>query len=347
MFDLLCFIVKVYWLHMAPEFFIGIDISKVTLDLSIVNSKGDQLAAYKVANTERSITDILEVIECSHKGTSANSCFCAEDMGLYASFLSKVLATGRYKICFESSLRIKKSIGIQRGKNDAIDALRIARYACSNFHALRFRTMPRQCIADLKTLTTVRKRLLKTRKQLSQSKKIEDYYLGTKTDLTSTSLYSNTLVAIKKDLLAIESKILNVIESDRQLARMTSIITSVPRIGKVTAVQILIATNEFEWISCPRKFASYCGVAPFQLKSGTSLNSRAKVSNLANRELKSLIHMAAVGCAKKNRTDFLGKYYRRKIEEGKRPMSVLNAVRNKLIHRIFSCVKTDTLFVDI
>lgn len=39
----------------------------------------------------------------------------------------------------------------------------------------------------------------------------------------------------------------------------------------------VIATSEFEWISCPKKFASYCGVAPFQLKSGTSLNARASV----------------------------------------------------------------------
>nr|WP_250773258.1 transposase [Dyadobacter sp. MSC1_007] len=332
---------------MRPELFIGIDISKVTLDISVVNSNGDQLAAYKIANTETSITDILEVITSNHKVTRDNSCFCAEDMGLFASFLSKMLAARKYKICFESSLRIKKSIGIQRGKNDAIDALRIARYACNNFNSLHFRTIPRQCIADLKGLTAVRKRLLKTRKLLSQSKKMEDYYLHEESDLICTKLYANTLTAIKEDLTTVERKILKVIEADEQLARMIRIITSVPRIGKVTAVQIVIATNEFQWIACPKKFASYCGVAPFQLKSGTSLNSRAKVSGLANRELKSLIHMAAIGYAKKSRTDFLAKYYRRKIEEGKRPMSVLNAVRNKLIHRIFSCIKTGTTFVDI
>lgn len=332
---------------MKPELFIGIDISKLTLDLSVVNLKGDQLAAYKIANTEGSIMDILDLIGGNHKGTPDNCCFCAEDMGLFASFLSKTLAARKYKICLESPLRIKKSIGIQRGKNDAIDALRIARYACNNFNSLRFRTLPRQCIADLKALTTVRKRLLKTRKLLLQSRKIEVYYLQGNTEMTGVELYSRTLAAIKEDLNTIEKKILQVIQTDERLARMIEVATSVPRIGTVTAIQILIATNEFEWISCPRKFASYCGVAPFQLKSGTSLNSRAKVSSLANRELKSLIHMAAIGCAKKDRADFLGQYYRRKIKEGKRPMSVLNAIRNKLIHRIFSCIRTDKLFVDI
>ena len=332
---------------MKPEYFIGVDISKVTLDICIVNVKGDQIAVYKTANTESSIVDILGVLATNHKATPQNSCFCAEDMGLFGSFLSKVLAAGKYKICFESPLRIKKSIGIQRGKNDAIDALRIARYACVNFNSLRFRTVPRRCIADLKELSTVRKRLLKTRKLLSQSKKTEDYYLQGETSLTGSSLYSSTLVAIKNDLQAIEKRILGLIESDVKLARLVKIITSVPRIGTVTAVQILIATNEFEWISCPKKFASYCGVAPFQLKSGTSLNARARVSRLANRDLKSLIHMAAIGYAKKSRSDFLAKYYRRKIQEGKRPMTVVNAIRNKLVHRIFSCIKADSLFVDI
>lgn len=106
-------------------YFIGVDISKVTLDICIVNVKGDQIVAYKTANTESSIVDILGVLATNHKATPQNTCFCAEDMRLFGSFLSKVLAAGKYRICFESPLRIKKSIGIQRGKNDAIDALRI------------------------------------------------------------------------------------------------------------------------------------------------------------------------------------------------------------------------------
>ena len=38
-------------------------------------------------------------------------------------------------------------------------------------------------------------------------------------------------------------------------------------------------------------------------------------------------------------------YYHRKVAEGKNPMSVLNAVRFKLICQIFSVVKRDQEFV--
>ena len=38
-------------------------------------------------------------------------------------------------------------------------------------------------------------------------------------------------------------------------------------------------------------------------------------------------------------------YYERKVEEGKNKMSVINAVRNKLIHRITAVVKRQTPFI--
>lgn len=37
-------------------------------------------------------------------------------------------------------------------------------------------------------------------------------------------------------------------------------------------------------------------------------------------------------------------YYQRKVAEGKNKMCVLNAVRNKLVHRIFACVKENRLY---
>lgn len=35
----------------------------------------------------------------------------------------------------------------------------------------------------------------------------------------------------------------------------------------------------------------------------------------------------------------LKNYYERKVAEGKNKMAIINAIRNKLIHRIFACVK--------
>ena len=44
--------------------------------------------------------------------------------------------------------------------------------------------------------------------------------------------------------------------------------------------------------------------------------------------------------------DELKQYYERKVAEGKNKMSVINAVRNKLVHRIFAVLRDDRMFVE-
>ncbi|WKN30566.1 hypothetical protein PZB74_16500 [Porifericola rhodea] len=40
-------------------------------------------------------------------------------------------------------------------------------------------------------------------------------------------------------------------------------------------------------------------------------------------------------------------YYRRKIKEGKHHMVIINAIRNKLISRMFAVIKRDTPYVKL
>jgi len=40
-------------------------------------------------------------------------------------------------------------------------------------------------------------------------------------------------------------------------------------------------------------------------------------------------------------------YYERKVSEGKNKMSVINAIRNKLIHRVFTCVNENRKYESI
>ena len=39
-------------------------------------------------------------------------------------------------------------------------------------------------------------------------------------------------------------------------------------------------------------------------------------------------------------------YFNRKVNEGKNKMSVLNAVRNKIIHRIYAVVKNKSVYAN-
>ncbi|MEM6845936.1 MAG: IS110 family transposase, partial [Bacteroidota bacterium] len=60
---------------------------------------------------------------------------------------------------------------------------------------------------------------------------------------------------------------------------------------------------------------------------------------LANKDVKKLLHMAALSAI--NNCEELRSYYQRKVAEGKNKMSLINAVRNKLILRIFAVVRSN------
>ncbi|SEP01487.1 Transposase IS116/IS110/IS902 family protein, partial [Mucilaginibacter gossypiicola] len=95
-------------------------------------------------------------------------------------------------------------------------------------------------------------------------------------------------------------------------------------------------TNEFKDINDPKKFACYSGVAPFTDESGRVVK-KARVSHMANKKVKTLLHLAAIVAIQHNSD--LKRFYERKVEQQKKnKMSVINAVRNKLILRIFACV---------
>ncbi|MBK7692113.1 MAG: hypothetical protein IPJ31_13745 [Bacteroidetes bacterium] len=60
---------------------------------------------------------------------------------------------------------------------------------------------------------------------------------------------------------------------------------------------------------------------------------------MANKKLKSLLNMAALSAKKHDKQ--LKEYYERKIREGKNGMSVMNALRCKIINRVFAAIKKE------
>jgi transposase len=129
-----------------------------------------------------------------------------------------------------------------------------------------------------------------------------------------------------------------IVDHDEQLRELVGLITSVPQVGEIIAIEMIILTNEFRDITSPKKFACFCGIAPFSRTSGTSVNRKPKISPIGNKDMKKILHLAAIQSAKPGKTS-IKTYYARKVGEGKNKMSVLNAVRNKLVRVIFACVR--------
>jgi transposase len=321
-------------------YFIGIDVSRNKLDYAVIADK--KLLFHK--ETKNQIDDIslfVNELKLLPKFTISKSVFCMEHTGIYCNHVLSTLKKLKANIVLENGLKIKNSSGLIRGKYDKIDSIRIAQYASKNRDELKIWASKRPIVQKLTNLYTVRNRLLGVQVALKTPIKEQTGFSRKTIQKDSVQSCERSLKAVNLDLLNINLSIDKLIESDDHLNKLKEIITSVPYIGPVTATQIIISTNEFKDITNPKKFACYCGIAPFKKESGT-MNGRAKVSHIANKKVKSLLHICAMAAI--SHKGELQDYFKRKTLEGKDKMAVLNAVRYKLVLRIFACLNQSRNF---
>jgi transposase len=326
---------------MQFKFFVGIDVSKDTLDFSVV-TEGKEILAFKIENSLRAIKAALLSLKKIKGYELSQVVFCLEYTGLYNNHITHYLHSIGAHIWVEKAIQIKRSSGLQRGKSDTVDAQRIAFYASRNQDRARLWVAPRTVIQQLKRLTGVRERLLimvaQLNKPLQESKRFDSKEVF---DVIKKSCQSS-LRAIRTDLKKVEKKITEVIKADASLSHLFELITSVDGIGSVIACEMILTTNEFKNITDPKKYACYAGVVPFEHTSGSSVKGRSRVSHFANKNTKRLLHMAALSIIRYQGE--LKTYWLRKIQEGKHKMIILNAIRNKLIQRVFAVVKRGTKY---
>lgn len=320
--------------------FIGIDISKGTFDFALIKN-GDLLnpISGKTSNNPSGIVKLEEFLR-KQSLIMGETLFCMEHTGIYCRLLSQYLVENNYHVWLEMPIQIIRSQGVQRGKNDHIDAIRIAQYAYEKKDKAVLWQPPREVVLQVNDLLTLRDRLIESRKSLKQPiKEFQDAGFSD-TAKRIESRCSGTLKALDKEIGQIEKELDELINKDSNLKRLYKLATSVSGIGKITALTLLYFTNEFKLYTNPNQLACYCGVAPFEHTSGTSVKGKPRVSHFANKKLKKLLHLVAmvsISCDKQ-----LSEYYHRKVGEGKNKMSVLNAIRNKIIHRLCAVINRGT-----
>ncbi len=320
------------------QIIIGIDVSKLTLDACVWD--GQAFHSRRIDNSLKSIASFLKQLQKKFKDTPIK--IAIENTGYYNWPFYEAVKLLQANVYVINPLHLHKSLGMVRGKNDQVDAQRIAKYLMLHIHDLKPTVLPRTQIRHLQALVAQRKRLMDIRTKLMvPAKELE--LLGNKT--ITEQVMKSTKQAVKSidiQIAVVEKQIDSLIVSDEDMQQQFRYITSVQGVGKVLAWAMIIKTNEFKSINNPRKLACFAGVVPFEHSSGTSIQRRPKVSYMADKTLKKLLHLAAMRAIQLNGD--MRNYYMRKVEEGKNKMSALNAVRNKIVARICSCVNNNKFY---
>lgn len=318
--------------------FCGVDISKDFLDYAICNGEDKSIIALeKIPNDRKGIKSLIKNLKKESDGGSLWVCF--EHTGNYGLMLASVLSEFDIDYSMVPSLEIIKSSGMVRGKTDSVDAKRIALYLAVNNYKLKPTKLPSDEIMKIKTLLTLRQQYVKIRTQFKnsvKSLKISAKIIPLKNEIKQQEKEISRYDSLIK---AIEVQIKEIIKANEQLEKNYKKITEILGIGLITASLFLVSTNNFTAFENPRKFNCYCGLAPFEYSSGTSVKGRTKTSHYRNKELKAALFKAANTAIAHDPEISL--YFARKISEGKHKMSVINAIACKLVYRVFAVIKRD------
>lgn len=326
---------------MKNKWFIGIDVSKGTLDVFIHGLNFH----FVIDNTPKGFAKLLgnccEQIKCK----IGELYFCFEDTGRYSRPLAVFLTESGIQFTMAQAFDMKRSIGMKRGKSDRVDAKAIAQYAWQKRDVIKPTRLNSGMVAQLRQLLALRDKMIKHRTAYKNSvNDLQDTFFDGETAFIKES-QTRMIESLNKEIGHLETEIERIIATNQQWQRNYILIQTVRGIGPVLAKYLIIYSENFTRINNAKSFACYAGIAPFEYSSGSSIKGRTRVHPFANKQLKSLLNIAAMGVVQLNGE--YKTYYQRRTDEGKNKMSTLNIIRNKLVTRVFAVVKRQSPYVDI
>lgn len=327
--------------------YLGMDVSKLYFDVSlmhVVDHQAQEMKYNRFDNTVEGMKDFQKYLQKEHVPFNNTSLAVIENTGIYHRLIWSFCSEHDLPLYIGNALHIKNSFGLVRGKNDKIDSQRLCKYAYKHEDEIKATPLLNPTTLKLKDLMTARSNLIK------QHSATQSYLneLGNFQDKSIQKLMEKSHQAALKGLAAsieqLEKEIQKALKEDKSMARNYTLLKTVPGIGHITAVYLLCWTGNFAGGISGKQLACYAGVVPFSERSGSSIRGKNKVHKMANKDLKKLLHLCALS-AIRCYPEFQN-YYNRKLSEGKHPMAVLNAIRNKIALRAVAVIREQKEYVN-
>lgn len=337
---------------MERELYIGVDVSKNWLDLAYYNGVvvDWKQGHIRVDNKESGYIQIDRWL----KKLGVNReyvLFCMEYTGLYCQDFRLWLERKGYvygMVQPRKMHRFEPDLGeneraLDRIKTDEMDSFRIAIY-CEN-HCRKIKASPSRLPGEAYFRL---KRLMAERKQYTRQSVLYKQHLH------DISVYDTEgsrerkkagLGLLTEQIRQTDAEIRRIIESDPALKRNYELLCSIKGVGIVVAVETIVLTENFTSITNPRKYACYIGIAPAKKESGVSVRGGEHVSRKGFTQAKADLSLICLVVIRHD--PGIRAYWQRKKAEGKHSGIVLNAVKFKIVLRMFAVIKRQKPYVEI
>jgi transposase len=294
----------------AAAVFVGIDVSKLKLDLAIDGQQHVQC----FTNDEKGIAELVALL-----GKLAPQLIVVEATGGYERLVLRAALDADLPIARVQPGRVRhfaKAHGLL-AKTDKIDARVLAMYARCLKPAISIKRTENQ--EELAALITLRRQLINARTAHNNQMEIAQSAFVRAT-------LAKLLRQINDRIKQLDKKIEKLIDDDEDLSGRRDLLLSVPGVGKTTAATLAAQLPELGQID-RAKIAALVGVAPYNHDSGKHTGKR---SIFAGRSaVRCVLYMATITAMRCN--SVIKVFAERLRKAGKMPKVVITACMRKLL----------------
>lgn len=312
----------------ATQVWIGIDVSKATLDVCILAAEGKPQHG-KFANEAAEFPKLLRWVRQSVAEAACH--FCLEATGAYGRAISVFLVEVGQKVSVVNPARVKYS-GMARGqgnKTDPHDALTIADF-CRKENPPPWRAAE----PEVQTLVALMRRLQDLKDQLRQehNRQGEPGLLPAVQRSLEKSLHF-----LREEIATLEKDIDTHVREHPRLKADRERLKSIPGVSDTTAHWVLAELPDVAELASAEAAAAYAGLAPREHRSGTSVRKATKLSKAGNPQLRRALYMPALTAIRRN--PCVRALYERLLAAGKSRLSALCAAMRKLLMLCYGVLK--------
>jgi transposase len=295
----------------SQELFIGVDVSKATLDVAVLPTKD----SWSVPNTEQGINDLVERLRQLPAPTLV---LMEATGGLERQALATIAAAGFPTLAINPrNVRdFAKSLGVL-AKTDAIDAHVLALFAD--------RIRP-QCRPLPDEDTQALEALLVRRRQVVEMITAEKNRLGVTPSRRVKKDISEHIDWLQRQLRITDRDLDRTIKNTPLWKEKVDLLKTVPGVGRVMIATILSQLPELGALD-RKQIAALVGVAPFNRDSGTLRGRRSIWGGRAS--VRGVLYMSTLAATRFNPT--IRTFYERLRATGKLPKVALVACMRKLL----------------
>lgn len=145
---------------------------------------------------------------------------------------------------------------------------------------------------ELGRLLALRDQLVRDRSGLKSTLKEQKHLLSSPSTDTCCKTLRRCIDHLDRQVSRIEKKMQELMKTNDLLYNNYRLLRSVKGVGLILSCQLLYHTGNFNKFENWRKFSSYCGIAPFEYSSGSSIKRRKQSHYIGDRKMKTLLSMA-------------------------------------------------------